>query len=136
MSILIESFKSDFTQVPNHIISDSNVSLKAKGLYLYMVSKPDNWEFSFAGMTSQLLESKETIGKIINELILIGYMDKIKNRVNGKQAVNSYILHLKPQSRSESKNENHKMRTTKSELENATTSNTDYNNKDKVIFKE
>ena len=61
MSVLSKSFQINFTQVPNQIINDERVSLKAKGLYLYFVSKPDNWQFSLNGMASQLKESKPSI---------------------------------------------------------------------------
>jgi len=135
MSILTKSFKIDFTQVPNEIINDFNVSLKAKGLYLYMVSKPDNWEFSLNGMESQLKESRSAILRIIDELCNLGYMDKIKNRIGSKQAVNDYVLHLSPILRSESQNETHKMRLTKCDSQNETTSNTIPSNKEKVIKK-
>lgn len=134
MSILKKSFEISFTQVPNQIINDKKVSLKAKGLYLYMVSKPDNWEFSIKGMSSQLKESHTTILRIMDELIESFYMEKIKNRVDGKQSVNDYILHLepfKPLKHSEYQNENQKMRITKRESQNASTSNTIPSNKEK-----
>ncbi len=134
MSILKKSFKISFTQVPNEIINDINVSLKAKGLYLYMVSKPDNWEFSLLGMVSQLKEGKTALLAIMNELIKFGYMEKIKNRVNGRQSVNDYILHLEPTKslkQSEYQNESQKERVSFSNSENKSTSNTIPSNKEK-----
>jgi len=96
MSILKKSFRIDFTQVPNFIINDSKASLKAKGLYLYMISKPDNWQFSLKGMQTQLKESKTTILRVLDELIKLGYLEKIKNRINGRQSANDYIMYLEP----------------------------------------
>lgn len=135
MSVLSKSFKCNFTQVPNEIINDKNVSLKAKGLYLYMVSKPDNWDFSFKGMSSQLLESIPTIMNIIDELVKFGYMQKIKSRVNGLQSSNDYILHEKPCFPSDSTFLNQEIRIRKSESENFTTSNTKQTNTKKEIKK-
>lgn len=135
MSILSKSFKCNFTQVPNEIINDKNVSLKAKGLYLYMVSKPDNWEFSLSGMEIQLQESKPAILRIIDELIKCGYMEKIKNRVNGRQALNDYILHEKPYFSSEYQNVTQKMRLSNCDSVNDTTSNTKQTNTKKEIKK-
>jgi len=134
MSVLSKSFQINFTQVPNQIINDERVSLKAKGLYLYFVSKPDNWQFSLNGMTSQLKESKDTIISIINELCKFGYMDKIKKRNGSRQGLNDYILHLEPYkmpySSPESKNQSLKIRVGKSESEKSTTSNTKKSNKE------
>lgn len=133
MSVLKKSFKIDFTQVPNFIINDKNVSLKAKGFYLYMVSKPDNWEFSLSGMESQLKENRKVILGIIDELSACGYIEKIKSRINGRQATNDYILHLEPQNRSECQKETQKKRLRNSDSENDTTSNTEQSNTKEVI---
>ena len=78
MSILKKSFKINFTQVPNTIINDNGVSLQAKGLYLFMISKPDNWQFGLSGLESQLKETRKTILKVMDELISLGYMEKNK----------------------------------------------------------
>ncbi|MFA6139026.1 MAG: hypothetical protein WC667_13210 [Sulfurimonas sp.] len=133
MSILKKSFQINFTQVPNFIINDKKVSLKAKGLYLYMVSKPDNWEFSLNGMEFQLHESKGAILRIMDELIEFGYLEKIKNRVGSFQGKNDYILHLEPQNTPEFHNETLSMRLPLCDSQNGTTSNTIQSNKDIVI---
>lgn len=36
-----------FTQIVNAVLEDKRISLKAKGLYAFMFSKPDNWSFNF-----------------------------------------------------------------------------------------
>jgi hypothetical protein len=41
----LKKYVRNYTQVPNDIINDKRLSLKAKGLYLFLVSKPDNWDF-------------------------------------------------------------------------------------------
>lgn len=134
MSILQKSFKINFTQVPNEIINDKNVSLKAKGLFLYMVSKPDNWEFSYRGMASQLKEGVDSILSTICELIKYGYLQKINNRSsNGLQLTNDYILYETPYFPSGSENPNRNNRIGKSESENPNTSNTIKTNTKKEI---
>jgi len=133
MSKLIKK-RRGFTQVDNEIINDKEISLQAKGFYLFMESKPDNWEFSIKGMSSQLKESHTTILRVIKELIKFGYLEKIKKRVNGRQAVNDYILHqmpYKPLKFSEYQNENQKMRISNCDSVIATTSNTIPSNKEK-----
>lgn len=137
MSVLKKSFQINFTQVPNFIINDKNVSLKAKGLYLYMVSKPDDWEFSLSGMELQLKECKDSILSILDELIRFGYLTKIKRKnSDGTNAVNDYILHLEPetsQNPSKSTNPTRKNRLGKTDSEKSTTSNTINNNKEEII---
>jgi len=93
-STLKKGFNCPFTQVPNEIINDERVSLKAKGLYLYMVSKPDNWEFSMSGIASQNKDGREAVSNIIKELIKFGYLIEHKNRINGKFAISDYEILL------------------------------------------
>jgi hypothetical protein len=124
MSIIKNQININFTMFPNSILNDSNLSLQAKGLVLYILSKPKGWEFSIKGMASQLKESAPRIMRIIDELCELGYMIKYKTR-NGKvQGVNRYELFETPCFPSESQNVNHKMGITKCESQNVTTSNT------------
>lgn len=132
MSILTKSFKINFTQVPNNIINDKNVSLKAKGLYLYMVSKPDTWDFSINGMASQNKDGRDGIINTLNELIKSGYLDKLESSNNGKFKCNKYVLHLEPRIKGDSvqvgkpvtENPSRKSRHGKTDTSNTNTSNT------------
>jgi len=97
MSILEKSYHDNFTMTPNHIINNEEISLKAKGLYTFMASKPDGWVFSLNGLESQLKESRKSILNIMDELMQGRYLDKIKKRENGRQAANAYVLHAEPE---------------------------------------
>jgi len=88
-----KGFEYCYTQVPNAIINNKLLGLHAKGLYTYMVSKPDGWVFSLQGFQSQLKESKPTIIRILNELEKYGYVKKIRRRKDGRQAPNDYIIY-------------------------------------------
>ena len=124
---IIKQFTNNFTQVPNYILLDKNVSLAAKGLYTYFISKPDNWQFSLNGLVSQLKESRPTIIKLISELNVRGYLKKIKNRKNGKQDINSYLIFDIPNlsaNGSESKLLTQQNRVSNSDSKIFTTSNT------------
>jgi hypothetical protein len=110
--------------VPNSIINDKNLSLSCKGFVSYIISKPDNWDFSLNGMASQLKESKPTILKIIDELCKFGYIIKIKTRVNGRQGVSLLELYETPQITPESRILTQKTRVKNTDSENFTTSNT------------
>jgi hypothetical protein len=67
-----------FTQVSNNIINDPNLSLKAKGLYAYIFSKPDGWEFSSHRIAKETKDGRDSIRNGLKELIQLGYIDKIK----------------------------------------------------------
>ena len=69
-----------FVQISNSILSDPNISLKAKTVLAIMLSLPDNWDFSIEGISGKCKESKDCIAKAINELIDAGYVIRTKTR--------------------------------------------------------
>jgi len=66
----------NFGVAPNELLNDSSISLKAKGLYVYMQSKPDDWIFSLDRIASQNKDGNDSIRSTINELIQSGYLSK------------------------------------------------------------
>lgn len=67
-----------FTQVINSLLNDTELSLKAKGLYAYMDSKPDGWNFTIISMSKQLLEGTDAIKSGLRELKNKGYLEYTK----------------------------------------------------------
>lgn len=83
-----------FGTAPNLLLNNKNISLSAKGMYTYMNSKPENWEFSIGGLVSQLKEGKDKIKSTIKELEKFGYLERKKyNTSNGRWAW-EYILKI------------------------------------------
>ncbi len=79
-----------FTMVANKPLCDKGLSLSAKGLYAYLRSKPDNWQFS-----SERLECKEcpdTIRVYLKELEDFGLLIR-KRKPDGRM---EYFIHHKP----------------------------------------
>lgn len=64
----INNTQQGFTIVINKIINYELLSLKAKGLYLYIASKPSGWNFSIPGIASQNKENKAAIRSGLHEL--------------------------------------------------------------------
>jgi len=75
--------KTTYGIIPNHILLDTLISLKAKGLFVYIQSKPDGWDFSAERIARQLKECKETVNGILRELVDTGYLKRDKQK-NGK----------------------------------------------------
>lgn len=57
-----------FTMVANEVLSNPHISLRAKGLYAYLFSKPEGWQFSSNRIIQECEESKPTILKLLREL--------------------------------------------------------------------
>lgn len=84
MKEIIKKYKTSYTQVSNQILCDKNLSLKAKGLYGYLFSKPDDWQFHISCMQEELQESESQIRSVIKELIEKGYIIRHQVNENGK----------------------------------------------------
>lgn len=81
MTEKIKKFSTGFTQVSNVVLTDPNLSLKAKAIYAYLFSKPDGWVFHIGVMKSEIKESRGTIYSAIKELINKKYIKR--NQKNG-----------------------------------------------------
>jgi len=67
----------NFTIVNNEVLLNQNISLKAKGLYAFMCSKPPEWDFNYRGLYSQLVEGEKAIRSAIKELVEAKYLIRI-----------------------------------------------------------
>jgi hypothetical protein len=119
------SIHAKFGITPNSLLNNPSISLKAKGLFAFLQSKPEGWDFSVAKIQAQVKEGKDSITEGLKELELAGYLirDKIKN--NAGQWDCDYTLFDSPQ-------RVHRIRENRDGL--SVTENT-YNNSKKDIVK-
>lgn len=78
-------------------LEDHNLSLKAKGLLAYCMSKPDGWQFHVNEMTKVLKEGRDSINSAFRELIKYGYCIRKQERLNGQFDKGEYILFEVPE---------------------------------------
>lgn len=77
-------FKTDvpFGMVPNSLLNDERISLKAKGLFAFMQSKPNGWNFSAKLIATQCKESIDAVSSGLHELEEFGYLKREKTVTN------------------------------------------------------
>ena len=63
----------------NYHLRDRELSLKAKGLLSMMLSLPDDWDYSIAGLVAICKENETDIKAILNELEKLKYIIKISD---------------------------------------------------------
>ena len=63
-----KKMKHPYGYVANSIINDKCLSFCAKGVYLYILSKPDNWDFSFERIAHDSSDSKDKVRRALKEL--------------------------------------------------------------------
>lgn len=96
MSNLTKSYKSNFTTVPNNIINDKSISLKAKGVYLFLISKPDNWHFSVDRISTQNSDGLASVKSALKELEDKRFLKRVQINKRGVFGENDYIIFDEP----------------------------------------
>jgi hypothetical protein len=84
-----------FGMVPNALLNSNKISLKAKGLFAFMNSKPDGWSFSVEKISFQCKEAKSSISEGLKELEDFGYLVR-KKQSTGKSFIVKYHVYFKP----------------------------------------
>ena len=82
----------------NYHLRDKRLSLKAKGLLSQMLSLPEDWDYTLAGLCYINRESKDAIRTAIHELEQAGYIRRRQTTDSGgKFAGNEYTIYERPQ---------------------------------------
>lgn len=97
MGNLIKKFKNKFTQIPNTIINDPRLSLRAKGLYMHLLSKPDGWKYYVSEFIKSSKDGRDSVQSGIKELEEYGYLVRIRAKDNYGQFLSyDYYIYDEP----------------------------------------
>lgn len=70
----------NYTVMSNYHLQDKKLSLKAKGLLSYMLSLPDDWDYSLKGLTIGCKDGLDSVRTAVLELEEHGYVRRQKVR--------------------------------------------------------
>jgi hypothetical protein len=80
MTIVRRQHNSRFASLPNAIWDDPSVSVEAKGVLGYLLSRPHNWNVRPQQVGQVLNVGKDKLQRIFQELISAGYVTREQNR--------------------------------------------------------
>lgn len=84
---------NNYQNIPRELIFDSSLSDRARFVFCFMVSKPDDWQFFLEPMAKEIGYSVETLRKYIKELVESGWIAKgEQERDKGVFGATSYTL--------------------------------------------
>ena len=113
-----------YTVMSNHHLRNKELSLKAKGLLSQMLSLPEDWDYTLAGLSHINRESIDAIRTAVWELENAGYITRRQGRdEKGKMAAIEYTIYEQPQPPSLENPILENPTTDKPVLENPTTDN-------------
>ena len=126
---------SGFTIMSNFHLRDKNLSLKAKGLLSQMLSLPEDWDYSIAGLSAINKERRDAIMAALKELQIGGYLIITKllpHETESGRFEYIYDIFEKPQEKTRSEKQHLEIQQLEiQQLENPTQLNTEEENKDK-----
>ena len=67
-----------FTMVANEVLSRTDLSLKAKGLYAYLFSKPDDWDFAAERIATECKEERKAVMRTLKELEVAKLLTRVR----------------------------------------------------------
>ncbi len=96
MSVFKIEKNSNYTVMSNYHLRDRDLSYKAKGLLSFMLSLPEDWDYSLAGLCSISKESRDGIRSILKELQEHHYVEMEKVRGDKGYFEYNYLIYEIP----------------------------------------
>ena len=89
---VFKKFQKNFSIYDNNILQDCSLSLEARGLYCFMASLPDEWDFSYERLAKANNCGYDRIKRIMDELINSGLIAReFYNNEKGNRKSNYFI---------------------------------------------
>ena len=99
MAVFRVERNTGYTVMSNHHLRNKELSLKAKGLLSQMLSLPEDWDYTLAGLSYINRESIDAIRTAVWELEKAGYITRRQGRdEKGKMTAIEYTIYEQPQS--------------------------------------
>lgn len=68
--------ENPFVQIDKDLVNDPTISAKAKGIMLYLLSKPEGWKVYQSDIVNHMSDGKTSISNGIKELLDAGYIER------------------------------------------------------------
>lgn len=95
--VLNQKREGNYTVLDNVALRDSRLSLKATGLWAYLMHLPKDWKFYFSHLTTIKTDSKDSLRSGVAELVRHGYLAIERERqANGRFGVNTWTICERP----------------------------------------
>lgn len=88
----------DYTVMANYHLRDARLSLKAKGLLSLILSLPETWDYTVAGLATMSRDGKDAVRSCLDELGGAGYIRRSRtHKEDGTFGGNEYVVYEHPQ---------------------------------------
>lgn len=87
----------NYTVMSNYHFRDKRLSFKAKGLLSFMLSLPDDWDYSVQGLITTAKDGRDSVTSGLKELEHYGYLKREAIREKGIIKDWNYIIYEQPE---------------------------------------
>lgn len=109
----IKKFRGNFVTTSRQVAQDERISWKARGIFLYLASMSDEWNFYVDEVAKHSPQGKRALQAGLKELEEFGYLVRVqKHSEDGNFSQFDWELHYEPVSRQTQNRVNAKMRQT------------------------
>lgn len=99
MSVFRVEKSKNYTVMSNHHLRNTELSLRAKGLLSQILSLPEGWDYTIAGLAKINKEGKDAVRAAVQELEKAGYIERRQTMDSGgKFGGNEYVVYESPRS--------------------------------------
>lgn len=95
----------NYTVMSNYHFRDKRLSFKAKGLLSFMLSLPEDWDYSVQGLITTAKDGRDSVTSGLKELEHYGYLKREPIREKGIIKDWNYIIFEQPSSKDTENNE-------------------------------
>jgi hypothetical protein len=99
--IKIQKRDPGYAQIDNKVLGDSRLSWKAKGVLVYLLSKPNDWQVQITDIVNHSPDGESSVRSAIDELMELGYIKREKQQsknVHGQWLSYDYTVYEQPYS--------------------------------------
>lgn len=96
MSRIIREKTKNYSIIGNHALRNTELSARAKGVYAYMMTLPDDWELYKSELCTHFTEGRDAIKKALSELEKSGYLVMEQVREGGRFGTHDFHLYESP----------------------------------------
>lgn len=97
MTRIKKDYSKGFTTLNNVVLRDERLSWKARGIFSYLWSMPDDWEFYETEVAKHATDGRASLRSGLGELTKFGYLERTRSRnKNGKFGAPVWVLHDEP----------------------------------------
>lgn len=92
MTRIIKEYTNKFTVISNNEVQDKRLSWKARGIFSYLWSMPDNWDFYETEVAKHAPDGRDSLRSGLMELEEHGYLKRERVRNKGQFGGTAWII--------------------------------------------